>query len=188
MMPEDLHWQGLHPHQSERVKTECGKRSAHLAADPFWIGPIIAFLMTISRQRPGKRGILAAMSPQPARQGPIFAIGQIAITVKQLDRAIVFYRDVLGLPFLFQADSMAFFDCGGTRLMLGPAEDGDATWSSIIYYKTGDIQRSAELLGARGVHFESQPRMIARMPDHQLWMAFFRDTEGNLAALMSEVR
>lgn len=128
------------------------------------------------------------MSPQPARQGPIFAIGQIAITVKQLDRAIVFYRDVLGLPFLFQADTMAFFDCGGTRLMLGPAEDGDATWSSIIYYKTGDIQRSAELLGARGVHFESQPRMIARMPDHQLWMAFFRDTEGNLAALMSEVR
>ncbi|MGA2712376.1 MAG: VOC family protein [Bryobacteraceae bacterium] len=129
------------------------------------------------------------MSPQPARQGPIFAIGQIAITVKQLGRAIEFYRDVLGLKFLFQADdTMAFFDCGGTRLMLGPAEEGDATWSSIIYYKTADIQRSAELLGTRGVQFESPPRMIARMPDHQLWMAFFRDSEGNLAALMSEVR
>ena len=128
------------------------------------------------------------MSPKPARQGPIFAIGQIAITVKQLDRAIAFYRDVLGLPFLFEADKMAFFDCGGTRLMLGPAENGDATWSSIIYYKTTDIRGSAEVLSTRGVQFESQPRLIARMPDHQLWMAFFRDTEGNLAALMSEVR
>ncbi len=128
------------------------------------------------------------MSPHPARQGPIFGIGQIAITVKQLDRAIAFYRDVLGLPFLFEADKMAFFDCGGTRLMLGPSENGDATWSSIIYYKTADIQRSAELLSTRGVQFESQPRLIARMPDHQLWMAFFRDTEDNLAALMSEVR
>jgi len=128
------------------------------------------------------------MSPQPARVGPIFAIGQIAITVKQLDRAIGFYRDTLGLPFLFEADTMAFFDCGGTRLMLDTAENGNSTWSSIIYYKTEDIQRSAELLGARGVQFESPPRMIARMSDHQLWMAFFRDSEGNLAALMSEVR
>src|SRR5579863_2422328 len=106
--------------------------------------------MTFSRQRQAKRVILAKMSPQPARLGPIFAIGQIAITVKQLDRAIAFYRDVLGLPFLFEADKMAFFDCAGTRLMLGPAENGDATWSSIIYYKTTDIQRSAELLGVRG--------------------------------------
>jgi len=72
--------------------------------------------------------------------------------------------------------------------MLGPAENGDATWSSIIYYKTTDIRGSAEVLSTRGVQFESQPRLIARMPDHQLWMAFFRDTEGNLAALMSEVR
>lgn len=128
------------------------------------------------------------MSPKPALQGPIFGIGQVAITVKQLDRAVAFYRDVLGLRFLFEADSMAFFDCGGVRLMLGPAQNPDATWSSILYYKTENIQRSAELLAVRGVQFESQPRMIAKMPDHQLWMAFFRDTEGNLAALMSEVR
>jgi methylmalonyl-CoA/ethylmalonyl-CoA epimerase len=128
------------------------------------------------------------MTPQAARQGPIFAIGQIAITVKQVDRAIAFYRDILGLPFLFEDGNMAFFDCGGTRLMLGTSEHGDSTWSSIVYYKTGDIQRSAELLTVRGVNFESQPRLIARMPDHQLWMAFFRDSEGNLAALMSELR
>ncbi len=130
----------------------------------------------------------AAMTPQVACQGPIFAIGQIAITVKQLDRAIAFYRDILGLPFLFESGNMAFFDCGGTRLMLGPSEQGDSTWSSIVYYKTNDIQSSAELLTVRGVNFESQPRLIARMPDHQLWMAFFRDSEGNLAGLMSEVR
>lgn len=128
------------------------------------------------------------MSPKPALQGPIFGIGQVAITVKQLDRAVAFYRDVLGLPFLFESGSMAFFDCGGMRLMLGPAENPDATWSSIIYYQTKNIQGSAELLAVRGVRFESQPRMIAKMPDHQLWMAFFRDSEGNLAALMSEVR
>lgn len=138
--------------------------------------------------QPRKRDILAKMSPKAALQGPILGIGQIAITIKNMERAVAFYRDVLGLRFLFEAESMAFFDCGGTRLMLGPAQSPDATWSSIIYYKTANIQRSAELLGVRGVQFESQPRMIARMPDHQLWMAFFRDSEGNLAALMSEVR
>jgi methylmalonyl-CoA/ethylmalonyl-CoA epimerase len=128
------------------------------------------------------------MTPQAAQQSPIFGIGQVAITVKQLDRAVAFYRDVLGLKFLFESGSMAFFECGGLRLMLGPAESNDTTWSSIIYYRTENIQRSAELLGVRGVQFETAPRMIARMPDHQLWMAFFRDSEGNLAALMSEVR
>lgn len=128
------------------------------------------------------------MTPQVAHPGPIFAIGQVAITVKQLSRAVAFYRDVLGLPFLFESGSMAFFECGGIRLMLGPAESSDTTWSSILYYRTEDIHRSAELLGVRGVQFETAPRMIAKMPDHQLWMAFFRDSEGNLAALMSEVR
>lgn len=128
------------------------------------------------------------MSPKPAVHGPVLGIGQVAITVKLLARAVAFYRDVLGLPFLYEAGSMAFFDCGGTRLMLGPAENPDATWSSIIYYNTENIQRSAELLAVRGVQFESQPRVIAKLPDHQLWMAFFRDSEGNLAALMSEVR
>jgi predicted enzyme related to lactoylglutathione lyase len=119
---------------------------------------------------------------------PILNIGQIAITVKQLDRAVAFYRDVLGLPFLFEAGQMAFFDCGGTRLMLGFAENPDATSNSIIYYRTGDIHKSSKQLTDRGVQFEAQPRMIAKMPDHELWMAFFHDSEGNLAALMSEVR
>ena len=128
------------------------------------------------------------MSPQKESSGLILGIGQIAVTVKDLERAVAFYRDVLGLPFLFEASQMAFFDCGGTRLMLGSAENPDATWNSIIYYRTDNIQRSAELLAVRGVVFEAQPRMIAKMPDHELWMAFFRDSESNLAALMSEVR
>jgi methylmalonyl-CoA/ethylmalonyl-CoA epimerase len=128
------------------------------------------------------------MTPQAAPLRLLTSIGQIAITVKQLARATAFYRDALGLVFLYEASNMAFFDCGGTRLMLSPAEQPESTYSSIIYYKTDDIQRTVELLRSRGVEFESEPRMIARMPDHELWMAFFRDSEGNLAGLMSEVR
>ena len=118
----------------------------------------------------------------------VTSIGQIALTVTDLPRAVAFYRDVLGLPFLFEAASMAFFDCAGVRLMLSIAETPESTYSSIIYYKTSDIHASEALLTSKGVAFESPARMIAKMPDHELWMAFFRDTEGNLLALMSEVR
>jgi methylmalonyl-CoA/ethylmalonyl-CoA epimerase len=128
------------------------------------------------------------MSVPPIAKGAVSSIGQIAITVTELKRATEFYRDVLGLPFRFDAGNMSFFDCGGVRLMLAPREGPGAVGNSIIYYKTDDIHGSTELLLARKVLFESAPRMIARMPDHELWMAFFRDSEGNLAALMSEVR
>jgi methylmalonyl-CoA/ethylmalonyl-CoA epimerase len=128
------------------------------------------------------------MTPQAAPLRLITSIGQIAITVKQLARATAFYRDTLGLGFLYEASNMAFFDCGGTRLMLTPAEQPESTYSSIIYYRTDDMRSTVELLRSRSVVFESEPRMIARMPDHELWMAFFRDSEGNLAGLMSEVR
>lgn len=128
------------------------------------------------------------MSVSSVAKGAVSSIGQIAITVTDLQRATGFYRDVLGLPFLFDAGNMSFFDCGGVRLMLAPRESPGAVANSIIYYKTDDIHGSAESLLAREVPFESAPRMIARMPDHELWMAFFRDSEGNLAALMSEVR
>ena len=128
------------------------------------------------------------MTPQAAPLRVVTSIGQIAITVKNLARATAFYRDTLGLGFLYEASSMAFFDCGGTRLILGPADQPESTYSSIIYYKTNDIQKTAELLRSQSVIFESEPRMIAKMPDHELWMAFFRDSEGNLAGLMSEMR
>jgi len=118
----------------------------------------------------------------------ITSIGQIAITVQDIARAVAFYRDIVGLKFLFETGGMAFFDCGGTRLMMSQPEKPGSTHSSIIYYKTGDIQATADAIAAKGVQFEAPPRMIAKMPDHDLWMAFLRDTEGNLLALMSEVR
>lgn len=118
----------------------------------------------------------------------VTAIGQVALTVTDLSRAVSFYRDTLGLPFLFEASHMAFFDCGGVRLMLTTAETPESTYSSIIYYKTSDIHGMSDLLVAKGVTFETPARLIAKMPDHDLWMAFFRDSEGNLLALMSELR
>jgi methylmalonyl-CoA/ethylmalonyl-CoA epimerase len=128
------------------------------------------------------------MSPAKASGISISSIGQIALAIADLGRSVSFYRDTLGLQFLFETSNMAFFDCGGVRLMLSKSEIPESTYSSIIYYKTDDIQRTAETLKQKGVVFESSPRMIARMPDHELWMAFFRDSEGNLLALMSEVR
>jgi methylmalonyl-CoA/ethylmalonyl-CoA epimerase len=118
----------------------------------------------------------------------ITSIGQITLTVTDLARAVTFYRDTLGLTFLFEAPNMAFFDCGGVRLMLSTSETPESTYSSIIYYKTDDIETASNSLTGKGVKFESPARMIAKMPDHELWMAFLRDTEGNLVALMSEVR
>ena len=128
------------------------------------------------------------MSPAPHSTLSFSSIGQVALTITDLARAVRFYRDILGMKFLFEASGMAFFDCGGVRLMLTRPEKPEATYSSIIYYKTGDIQAASEQLKSRGVGFESEPTMIARLPDHELWMAFFRDSEGNLLALMSEVR
>jgi methylmalonyl-CoA/ethylmalonyl-CoA epimerase len=127
------------------------------------------------------------MSPAPTDVPVVSSVGQIALTVKDLPRAVAFYRDTLGLPFLFEAANMAFFDCGGVRLMLSPSENPGSTYSSVVYYKTADIQASSEALRSRGLVFESPAHMIAKMPGHDLWMAFFRDSEGNLLALMSEV-
>lgn len=117
-------------------------------------------------------------------------IGQIAVRAIDLDRAVAFYRDVLGMRFLFQAPpGLAFFDCDGVRLLLDKPEDTEFDHpSSILYYKVPDIQAAHVTLAQRGVRFRAEPHMIARMPDHELWMAFFDDTEGNTLALMSEVR
>ncbi len=119
---------------------------------------------------------------------PAFSIGQIAITVRDLPRAVIFYRDSLELKFLFEAGHMAFFDCGGVRLMLSFSEQVESTYSSVIYFRTPDIYSATQQLTAKGIKFEAPSRMIAKMPDHELWMAFFRDSEGNLLALMTELR
>ena len=117
-------------------------------------------------------------------------IGQIAVPVGDIDRAIAFYRDTLGMRFLFAAPpGLGFFDCAGVRLMLdAPAKAQGDNFSSVIYYKVPDLNTAFETLSARGVLFEAEPRLMAKLPDHELWMAFFRDPDGNLLALMSEVR
>lgn len=115
-------------------------------------------------------------------------IGQIAVNVHNLPMAIDFYRDILGIKFLFETPSMAFFDLNGVRLMLGKPEKPEFDHpSSIIYYKVSDLRETYKSLIAKGVAFESKPQLVARMPNHELWMAFFRDVDGNLLALMSEI-
>lgn len=126
----------------------------------------------------------------PISIGPSLSrIGQIFVNVHDLDRAIDFYRDTLGMTFLFQAPpGMAFFDCGGIRLMLGVADRPELDHpASIIYYKVDDIERVYETLKARGVDFVVKPHLVAPMPTYDLWLADFRDSENNLLALMSEV-
>jgi methylmalonyl-CoA/ethylmalonyl-CoA epimerase len=117
-------------------------------------------------------------------------IGQIAVNAHDLDRAVAFYRDVLGLRFLFQAPpKMAFFDCGGIRLMLGVAEEAEFDHpSSVLYFKVDDIHGAWAALCEGGAELRREPHFLAKMPDHDLWMAFFKDSEGNTLALMSEVR
>jgi len=116
-------------------------------------------------------------------------IGQIFVSVKDLDRAIAFYRDILGMTYLFQAPpNMAFFDCGGIRIMLGIPDRPDLDHpASIIYYKVEDIERIYETFKTRGVEFIVKPHLVAPMPDYDLWLADFKDSEGNFLALMSEV-
>jgi methylmalonyl-CoA/ethylmalonyl-CoA epimerase len=128
------------------------------------------------------------MSTSATDQVALDRIGQIAIRVGDLARAVQFYRETLGMRFLFEVPNLAFFDCGGVRLMLSPAESPEFDHpGSVLYYKVGDINASYAALKARGVEFVDQPHLIARMPDHDLWMVFLRDSEGNTLGLMSEV-
>ena len=114
-------------------------------------------------------------------------IGQIAVNVHDLDRAVAFYRDKLGMKHLFTVPKMAFFDCGGIRLMLGLPEKSEFDHpASILYYNVDDIHEAFQVLTARDVPFETKPHVVVRMEERDLWMAFLHDSEGNLLALMSE--
>jgi methylmalonyl-CoA/ethylmalonyl-CoA epimerase len=117
-------------------------------------------------------------------------IGQIAVVCQDVARATAFYRDALGLRFLFAAGpTLSFFDCGGVRLMLSSAENPEHDHpGSILYYFVTGIEAVYEGLMATGVEFIDAPHMIAEMPDHKLWLSSFRDSEGNLLALMEEKR
>ncbi|MDA7497194.1 VOC family protein [bacterium] len=125
------------------------------------------------------------MSAKPILAGA--SLGQIAINVSDIRRATTFYKETLGLKFLFDAGTMTFFDCGGVRLMLGVAEKPEFDHpSSILYFKVDGIKKHHERLSEVGVEFKGTPHLVAPMPDHDLWMAFFQDSEGNTMALMSE--
>ena len=116
-------------------------------------------------------------------------IGQIAINAHDLERATSFYRDALGMKFLFSVPpKMAFFDCDGITLMLSlPDKEEFDHASSVLYFNVDDIQEATKTLTARGVHFVEQPTFVANMGSYDLWMSFFRDSEDNLLALRSQV-
>ena len=120
---------------------------------------------------------------------PIQNVGQVAIRARDLPAAVAFYRDVLGLDFLFEAGTLAFLMCGDVRLMLAvPENDGVDHESSTVYFRVPDLQDAYTELTERGVSFVDEPHLIAKLEDHELWMVFFRDPDGNLMGLMSEVR
>ena len=119
----------------------------------------------------------------------ITKLDQIAIGVKDLARATAFYKDVLQLPHMFSvANQLAFFDCGGVRLMLSRPETEELDHpSSILYFKVPDIHQAHTALVERDVRIEDPPHLIAKMGDYDLWMSFFRDSENNLLALSADV-
>ena len=125
--------------------------------------------------------------PTATTQFGLNAIGQIFVRARNLDRAIRFYRDTLGMPFLFQAPpQMAFFKCGDISVMLGVPEGAELDHAaSIVYYLVPDIAAAHQTLRDRGVEFATEPHLVHRAPDHDLWLAEFRDSEGNILALMS---
>lgn len=120
----------------------------------------------------------------------VSAIGQIAITVSDVGRALGFYRDILGLPFLFSpSPELAFLRAGDVRVMLStPQGAGKVGANSILYFKTSDIEKIHAAIVARGVMNERSPQLAAKMPDHELWLSFIRDPDGNLVGLMEEKR
>jgi methylmalonyl-CoA/ethylmalonyl-CoA epimerase len=120
-------------------------------------------------------------------EGPL-GVGQLAIPVADLERALAFYRDVLGLRLLFRAPpGLAFLQCGDVRLMLAQKQEGEpSTPAGVIYYRVADLDAAYTSLRARGVTFVDEPHLIARLADHELWMVFLRDPDDHLLALMAE--
>ena len=115
-------------------------------------------------------------------------IGQIALTVSDVKRAKDFYQNTLNMRFLFDAGHITFFQCGDIRLMISESEKPGPRGGTILYFKVEDIFAVYAHLERHSVEFLEAPHLIARMPDHDLWMAFLRDPDGNVLGVMSEVR
>jgi predicted enzyme related to lactoylglutathione lyase len=116
------------------------------------------------------------------------AIGQIHIGVKDIGRAVAFYRDILGLTLLFDVpqQKMAFFDCGGIRLYLSEDQSEEFPSNPLLYYRVADINEAYKAISSHGVSFEREPHVVHRTEQYELWMAGFRDSEGNFIHLMDE--
>lgn len=128
-------------------------------------------------------------SEAPSTRLALSYIGQVSITVADVERAVAFYRDVLGLPHLFTSGQLAFMDADGTRLMLDAIPEASGQGTSVLYFTVPDIHAACEALTARGVQLSDAPHMIYRHPDTGVeeWMAFFADPDGNTMAFMSAV-
>lgn len=116
-------------------------------------------------------------------------VGQIAITVRDLARSQDFYQNALGMQFLFQAGSMLFFQCGTIRLLIGTSKASATTSSAgtVLYFQVANIHETHAAMEGNGVKFLQSPHVVARMADRDLWMAFFKDPDGNAFGLMCEV-
>lgn len=119
----------------------------------------------------------------PLALGPI---GQIARAVTDVDRAEAFYGGALGLRKLFRFGDLTFFDCAGVRLMIEKSNAPQPTGESVLYFRVADIALAVKELAARGIVFDDEPHLIAKMEDHDLWMTFFRDPDGHILSLMQE--
>jgi methylmalonyl-CoA/ethylmalonyl-CoA epimerase len=113
-------------------------------------------------------------------------IAQVALTVNNLPEAREFYRETLGMQFLFDAGTMAFFQCGATRLMVGTSDKPTVSGGTILYFRVPDIHAAHAILKSKGVPFVQEAHLVARMKSHDLWLAFFTDPSGNTLGLMSE--
>jgi predicted enzyme related to lactoylglutathione lyase len=120
--------------------------------------------------------------------GGVQGVGQIRVNATDIGRAVAFYRDVLGLPLLFEVpeQQMAFFDCGGVRLYLGVSAPGEPSQTTLLYYRVGSLDSTYEELSSKGVEFEQAPHTVYRLENAEGRMAFLRDSEGNLLGLMEE--
>ena len=127
------------------------------------------------------------MASEPLPNVHLQEIAQIAFTVQNLAEATAFYRDVLELDFLFEAGTMAFFQCGSVRLMIGVGEKSSNSEGTIVYFRVENLKATTHLLESRGIQFVQQPHLVARMKSHDLWMAFLKDPAGNTLGLVSEV-
>ncbi|CAG9620019.1 VOC family protein [Sutcliffiella rhizosphaerae] len=117
----------------------------------------------------------------------IHKIGQIGVPVKDIDRATLFYKKTLELSHLFSSGSMAFFECGNSRILLSVPENEEYEYaSSVIYFQVKDIHQSYESLKEKHVYMLDKPHLVTKIGDTETWMVFFKDSEGNTLALMSE--